>query len=235
MNRIRLALVGDFDPGITAHQGIVKAVELAESALRVAIEAQWLATDSLTDEEPLRAFDAIWCVPGSPYRSMEGALLAIRFAREQGKPFLGTCGGFQHAVIEFARNVLGWQQADHAETAPDAEQLLVTPLSCSLVGVNEQVSLQPGSRLAELYGSDRAEAGYHCRFGLNPDCLDALLAAGMQVAARDSAGEVRALELTDQPFFCMTLFQPERLALQGVLPPPLLGLLQAVGQQRRVA
>jgi len=65
-------------------------------------------------------FDGFWCVPASPYRDIDGALRAIRFAREQRRPFLGTCGGFQHAVLEYARNVLGWADAEHGELAPNA-------------------------------------------------------------------------------------------------------------------
>ena len=104
------------------------------------VEAEWLATETLgLDREAvagarLGAFDALWCVPASPYASMEGALCAIRFARERGVPFLGTCGGFQHALIEYARNVLGMEGADHAESNAEAATPLVTPLSCSLVG-----------------------------------------------------------------------------------------------------
>ncbi len=63
---------------------------------------------------------------------MDGALLAIRYAREQKRPFLGTCGGFQHAIIEYARNVLGWADADPAETAPDAARPVIAPLQCAL-------------------------------------------------------------------------------------------------------
>src|SRR5204862_344720 len=84
-------------------------------------------------EERLSPFDAIWCVPNSPYASMEGALCAIRFARESGRPFLGTCGGFQHTIIEYARNVLGFHEADHAESNPAAALPLISRLACFLL------------------------------------------------------------------------------------------------------
>src|SRR5690606_14919504 len=116
-------------------------------------------------------FDALWCVPGSPYRSMDGALRAIRAARESGRPFLGTCAGFQHAVIEYARNVLGWADAEHAESAPEASRRVVTPLACSLVEERRRVRFAPRSRLANAYGETEAEEGYHCRFGLNPEVV----------------------------------------------------------------
>jgi len=80
----------------------------------------------------LEAFAGFWCVPGSPYRDMDGALRTIRFARETRCPFLGTCGGFQHAVIEYARSVLGLTDADHMESNPDAELPLIIALACRL-------------------------------------------------------------------------------------------------------
>jgi len=80
--------------------------------------------------------------PASPYTSMEGALDAIRYARESRRPFLGTCGGFQHAVIEYARNVCGLRDASHAETHPTAPILVVSPLSCPLVEQSEEIVLQ---------------------------------------------------------------------------------------------
>src|SRR5205809_607084 len=82
----------------------------------------------------LELFHGIWCVPGSPYRSMDGALRANRFARENGRPFLGTCGGFQHAIIESLRNVAGLKHADHAESNPDAKMPVIVRLACSLAG-----------------------------------------------------------------------------------------------------
>ena len=74
-------------------------VDLAAQAAGCAVEGIWVATpEPERDPALLAGYDAIWCVPGSPYASMAGALAAIRFAREQGVPFLGTCGGFQHAL-----------------------------------------------------------------------------------------------------------------------------------------
>ncbi len=94
-------------------------------------------------------FSGIWVVPASPYANMPGVLESIRWARENGRPFLGTCGGFQHALIEFGRNVAGLAGADHAETAPEAKLLLVTRLACSLVGKSGAVRLESsvGARL----------------------------------------------------------------------------------------
>ena len=150
---------------------------------------------------------------------MAGALRAIRFARERLRPFLGTCGGFQHAVVEYARNVLGWADAEHAETAPDAARPVIAALSCSLLEVTNTVRLHPGSRIATAYGATEATEGYHCRYGLNEAFRETLVSGALRVTAEDEAGDIRALELEGHPFFVATLFQPERAALAGRLPP----------------
>ena len=116
---ILIGLVGDYDAAVPAHQAIPRALALAAAAIGRPIVAEWVPTPEIRDESRVAAFDGIWCVPASPYRSMEGALCAIRFAREKSRPFLGTCGGFQHAIVEYARTVLGWSDAEHAETAPE--------------------------------------------------------------------------------------------------------------------
>jgi CTP synthase (UTP-ammonia lyase) len=188
-----------------------------------------MPTDELHDAAQLAGFDGLWCVPASPYRSMEGALLGIRHAREQGVPFLGTCGGFQHAMIEYARNVLGWADAAHAEVSPGEGRAVIAPLACSLVEKTGGVRIVPGSRLARAYGTAEASEGYHCSYGLNPEFAAALTQGPLRVSARDAAGEVRAVELDAHPFYVATLFQPERSALAGRVPPVVAAFAVAAG------
>jgi CTP synthase (UTP-ammonia lyase) len=170
--RVAIGLVGDHDARVTAHRAIPLALQAAAQCLGIAVDQRWLPTERIHSAGVLRDLDGLWCVPASPYRSRDGALRAIRHAREQGLPFLGTCGGFQHAVLEFARHVLGWADAEHGETAPDSRRAVIAPLQCSLV-------------------------------------------------------EVRAIELDGHPFFVATLFQPERVALQGGVPPLALAFVRA--------
>jgi CTP synthase (UTP-ammonia lyase) len=88
----------------------------------------------------------------------------------------------------------------------------------------------PGSRIAAAYGSERATEGYRCRYGLNPAFRAQLIGGPLRATAFDAAGEVRAIELADHPFFVCTLFQPERAALRGDMPPLVLALLEAAGR-----
>ena len=226
--RLTLALVGDRDERIVAHRAIEAALPLVARRLGVTIDGRWLSTDTVVcDTTPLHDVHGVWCVPGSPYKRMDGALAAIGHARTRGVPFLGTCGGFQHAVIEVARDVLGWADAEHAETAPGAARAVIAPLACALVEASESVRLVPGSRIAAAYGGTQVHEGYHCRYGLNPEFRAALLRGPLRATAFDAAGDVRAIELDDHPFFVATLFQPERAALRAEVPPLVLAFARA--------
>ena len=205
----RVALVGDRSANVLAHAripGIIDALLARES---IALDPYWIATEDAAGCD-LAGFDAIWATPGSPYQSFPGAITAIRTAREQGIPFLGTCGGFQHAVIEYARDVCGLARAEHAETAPDASELLIVPLECSLKGHEEAVMVVPGTRAAKILGPGRRTERYNCSYGLNPDYLEVLTDSGLRLSGFDDSGAVRIVELPGHPFFMATLFQPER-------------------------
>jgi CTP synthase (UTP-ammonia lyase) len=216
-----IALIGDYREQVIAHLAIPKVLELANDALNANIKWEWLGTDAIGENAPdqLAEYAAIWAVPGSPYVSTKGALLAIQFAREWEIPFLGTCGGFQHGLLEYARSVCGVKDADHAETNPDSTSLIITPLSCSLVEKSGQIDFMPGSRLHNIYEGESTTEGYHCSFGLNPEWEDRLRSAGLHFTGFDGDRQIRAFELPSHPFFIGTLFQPERAALRGQLHP----------------
>lgn len=217
----RLALIGDHDPRKAAHAALPRALEFASRSTGIAVEAEWIATDRVGDPaKTLADFAGVWVTPGSPYKNMDGALTAIRFAREGNLPLLGTCGGFQHALIEFARNVAGLAAADHAETNARAPDLVITALSCSLVERTGGITFTPGSRLHGIFGGRPAHEGYHCNYGVNPAYRAKLEAAGLRFTGFDAAGDIRAAELPAHRFFLGTLFQPERSAGTG-RPHPL--------------
>lgn len=231
MNPATIALVGDYSAEVIAHRAIPRALELARDETHARLAWEWVPTSAVRDApRDLARFAAVWLVPASPYENMAGAIDAVRFARESKRPFLGTCGGFQHALIEFARNVSGLAAADHAETNPRGDTLVVAPLACSLVEKAGTVRFAAGSRLREVYGRDAAQEGYHCNYGLNPAHRAALEQAGLQFTAFDDAGDVRAAELpaVAHPFFVGTLFQPERAALRGETPPLVRAFVRAV-------
>ena len=224
MPKAHLALVGDYRPEVGAHQAIPLALALARSAGTPAPGWTWVHTATLSGDVParLQAFDGIWVVPASPYANTAGAIAAIRFARERGRPFLGTCGGFQHALLEYAGAVWGLPSPAHAETDPGAADPVIAPLSCELVEKTGTIRFEPRSRLSAWHGAAEMVEGYHCRYGLSPTYVDRLASGPLRVAARDIDGDVRAIELDGHPFFVATLYQPERSGLAGT-PHPLIG------------
>ncbi|WP_405533008.1 hypothetical protein OG592_37495 [Streptomyces avidinii] len=205
----RIALVGDRSEAVRAHARIPALLQALRLREGLDLDAYWIPTEDAS--QGVDGFDAVWVLPGSPYRSEAGVLSAIRAAREGGIPFLGTCGGFQHALLEFARNVCGLDRAAHAENDPATAEAdaVVVPLACSLVGHEGTVRVTPGSRAARLLGADRTEARYHCSYGPNPHHLDLLRAHGLTFTGADDSGDIRIAELAGHPFFLATLFQPE--------------------------
>lgn len=220
---IRIAVVGDHDPAITAHQAIPLALERAAREVGTAVGWDWVGTATIGTEAAARlaACAGVWCAPGSPYVSTAGALAAIRHARERSLPFLGTCGGFQHAMLEYAQSAWGVAEPAHAELDPAAADPVIASLACGLVEVNNVIRPVAGTRLARIYGAPEASEGYHCRYGLGVRYAARLAEGPLRVSARDAAGEVRAVELETHPFYHATLFQPERSALAG-RPHPLI-------------
>jgi CTP synthase (UTP-ammonia lyase) len=160
----RVGVVGEFQPNFAPHTAIDTAVEhaLAADPSRRPIALEWVSTPDAEQisKEELAAYAGWWIAPGSPYRSMNGALRAIRYAREHDVPLLGTCGGYQHVVLEYARNVLGFADAAHAEYDPYASELFITALSCSLVGQTMTVIVREGTTAARLYPSNAITEKY---------------------------------------------------------------------------
>jgi CTP synthase (UTP-ammonia lyase) len=208
---ISVGLVGEFTPSFPPHAKTDQAIDQMQSLLGLRISAEWISTSALeTPTGPyLKGFDALWIAPGSPYKSLIGALNAISYAREHDVPLLATCGGCQHVVIEYARNVLGFADAAHAEYDPYASNLFITPLSCSLAGQKMAVEIEPGSRVEAIYGSRSAVEQYYCNFGLNPEVQQMLHEAGLRIVGRDANGEARILTLPKHRFFIATLFVPQ--------------------------
>jgi len=225
MNTSRLVLVGDRSPHVVAHTRIPGILAALDGP---AIEVYWVGTGEV-DADELAAFDGVWLVPGSPYASEDGAVEAARVAREGGIPFFGSCGGFQHAYLEFARHVAGLPDARHAENDPGAELTVIEPLACALVGHEALVNLAPGTLAATAAGSLRCTERYSCSFGPVAEYEPALVAAGLVISGRDEEGQPRVIELPSHPFFLATLFQPELAENQ---PHPLIAAFGRAVQER---
>lgn len=205
-----IALLGD-DRGHRSHQEL----DALRPMLRpLGVDTVWVPTDSgfeaqLRDGE----YDGVWLVPGSPYADDAAVLRALTVVREQGIPFLGTCGGMQYAVVEFVRSVLG-EAATHAESDGDADDNVVTALACSLYGEERMVTPVAGSRFAGWVGEPFV--GMHfCSYAPTPEVVARLEAAGVVVGATADDAGAEVLEFPGHPFYVTSMFQPHVGALAG--------------------
>jgi CTP synthase (UTP-ammonia lyase) len=238
---LRIGIIGDFNRGFHSHWATEAALFHAAARLKLAVEPRWVPTNALDGpdaERQLEEFDGLWGAPGSPFTSFTGMLRGIEFARQRDFPYLGTCAGFQYALIEFTRNVLGLSDADSAENNSDSKNIVITPVACSLPGRSsgspkmsgdDVVRPVPGTLVDQLCRSRELRGEYFCNFETNPEFVLRWQAAGLRVAARGPRGEMRAFDLPGKRFFLATLFQPQ-LSSSGDKPHPIVeGYLRACG------
>jgi len=228
----RIAIIGDFNPELETHHAIGASLQHAAEIIGIRVNSKWISTECVANDSDriFRNYDGLFIAPGSPYRNMEAALSAIRFARLDGRPMLATCGGFQHAVLEYARNTMGLADANSAEHGVPSANLLITAVACpmpdraagapSLFGA-AAIRLLAGTRIRDIYGRDQISERYFCNYELNPAYRTALEKAGMLFSAFSGSGDVRAFELPAHPFFIGTLFQPQ-LSSEAAKPNPLI-------------
>jgi CTP synthase (UTP-ammonia lyase) len=224
-----IALIGEFDPAFPPHPATEAAVTHAVGALGVNVRTEWLPTDEI-EVPALSRYEGLWIAPGSPYKNFENTLEAIRAAREQAIPCLGTCGGFQHMILEYARHVLGCDGA-HAEYDPDVSNLFITRLDCSLAGRELPLQFEAGSQTARIYGATSAVERYYCGFGVNPERVALLKSGPLRVVGADAEGEVRVIELPGHPYFIGTLFVPQMRSRPEGPHPLITAFVRAVSER----
>jgi CTP synthase (UTP-ammonia lyase) len=244
---LQIGILGDFKADLRNHQATNEALCHSSDAMRASVSANWIPTASVSDAnamEILGAQDAILASPGSPYKSTNGMLAGIRYARTYGVPFLGTCGGFQYALIEYAPHVLGWADADTEENQTPSAHPIITPVACpvpdrrpgahKLSGVRK-LTLKSGTRLARIYGCPIAHEEYFCNFEVNDKYLTDFERSGLIVSATGERGEMRALEIPSHPFYVATLFQPQLGSVEGEAHPLITAFLEAAAGYREAA
>jgi len=240
VNAVRIGILGDFNIEFRSHHATNDSLQHAGAKLELKVESQWIPTASLLEpgaQKMLESFDGLWASPGSPYKSFEGMLKGIEFARKRDWPFLGTCGGFQYAFIECARNVLGLKDADSAENNSGSKNIIIYPVACAvpdrkgnapkLSGVVPEIRLRPGSYLQSFYGKNTVVEEFFCNFEVNPEYEWAAIEAGFPVVARGKNSEIRAIESPTHRFFVATLFQPQLSSKPDNPHPLILAFVQA--------
>jgi CTP synthase (UTP-ammonia lyase) len=209
MPKTKIAIIGDFDHTKKSHALLNQSLDWLRETHEFSYE--WLDTERVEREggKILDHYCGIWSAPGSPFRSLEGALTAIRHARENNIPHLGTCGGFQHTIIEIARDVLGIVHADHEEYNGTSSHLIISRLACSLSGKTMAVKIKDGSKAFDCYKQSLATENYYCNFGINPDYREQFEQSILKISGVDQDNEIRIIEIPTNGFFICTLFVPQ--------------------------
>jgi CTP synthase (UTP-ammonia lyase) len=226
----KIALLGEYNHTFQPHIATNTAISHSSQKLGISVEGVWVSTDDI-EKSIFDTYAGIWVAPGSPYKNMDKTLWAIQYARENSVPCLGTCGGFQHLIIEYARNVLGFEDAQHAEYDPYASNLFISKLDCSLAGREMILAFAVESQVAEIYGCLTAIEQYYCNFGVNPECVPLIKSQKLKVTGSDSEGEVRIIELPNHPFFIGTLFVPQTRSTSDNPHPLVTAFLKVVSSK----
>ena len=219
----RIALVTDWstspvDRRSPSHFRTPKLLEKLRDDEGLPLDMVFVGTEDVADAR-LDECDGVWLLPGSPYHSEAGAVEAVRIAREHDVPFMGTCGGFQHALMEYAKHICGLADVGHAEQVASADNMIIIELACSLFEQQAAIEVMPDTLAGRSLGATRAVEKFRCSYGANPEYVETLRAHGMHFTGQSDEGDVRIAELPGNRFFMATLFQPELAGEDGYCHP----------------
>jgi len=218
-----IALIGKYVELKDSYKSIAEAFNHAGAANEVGVEIRWIHSEELTPKnaiEKLQGVDGVLVAPGFGSRGMDGKLEAIRYARESKIPFFGICLGMQMAVVEFARNVLGFADAHSTEmkeyTAHPVISLMAEQKTVMHKGGTMRLGSYPcklmaGSKASEAYGGvERIDERHRHRFEFNNEYKQQFENAGMQCTGiNPDSGLVEIIELPNHPYFLAAQFHPE--------------------------
>ncbi|UWG48781.1 CTP synthase (UTP-ammonia lyase) [Halanaeroarchaeum sp. HSR-CO] len=234
---VDIALVGKYDLR-DAYMSVREALKHAGMQQAVDVEVAWVDAERMEDHhrERLRAADGVVVPGGFGSRGTDGKLEAIQYAREHDVPYLGLCFGFQLAVIEYARNVLGLEDANSTELddeTPDPvidllpEQYDLEDLGGTMRLGSHETQIDEGTIAHDLYEADSCMERHRHRYEVNPEYIDDLTAGELTFSGR-AGNRMEILEMDDHPYFVGTQFHPEFTSRPTSASPPFVGLLEAV-------
>ena len=219
---VRIALVGKYVSLHDAYLSVAESLFHAGTANDAVVSIEWIDSEELTEDnvaDVLGGCQGILVPGGFGGRGIEGMILAARYARENDVPYLGICLGMQIAVIEFARHVLGWQDASSAEFSADTkhpvidlmpEQQGVTAKGGTMRLGKYPCVLASGSKAYELYGEGLVFERHRHRYEVNNDFREEISSRGLIPAGLSPDG--RLVELVENPacrWFVAAQFHPE--------------------------
>jgi len=243
---VRVALCGKYVKLHDSYISIAEAIRHAAANLRLRPIIMWCDTEEI-EKEPSKVYDlndvdSIIVLPGFGARGVEGKIEVIRFARENNVPFLGICYGMQLAVVEYARNVLGLENAHTTEVDPDTphpvvdvapEQRSVHRLGGTMILGDRIVRIIEGSLAHRVYGLLEVRERHRHRYEINPKYFNKLKEGGLVFSAwRIDVPRVEIIELPGHTFFMATQFHPE-FRSRPLRPHPIFKALLSAGYSRR--
>ncbi|PYC28557.1 CTP synthetase [Aquipseudomonas alcaligenes] len=228
---VTIAMVGKYMELLDAYKSLIEAMGHAGIQNRTKVNLRYIDSEEIENEgtAKLEGVDAILVPGGFGLRGVEGKIKAVQYARENKIPYLGICLGMQVAVIEYARNVLGWSDANSTEFTQTSSHPVVGLItewqdaagsvevrsdSSDLGGTMrlgaQDCQLMAGSTVRECYGKDVIVERHRHRYEVNNNLLPQLEAAGLKVSGRSADGAlVEVVEAPGHPWFVACQFHPE--------------------------
>ncbi|MFO7299146.1 MAG: CTP synthase [Actinomycetes bacterium] len=243
---VTIGIVGKYVELPDAYLSVHEALRHAAAAHGVKLDVRWITSEDVTGllaESYLSDLDGVVIPGGFGYRGVEGKIAAIRYCRENVIPLLGLCLGLQCAVIEFARSVLGYAEANSTEFDPSTPHPVID-LMPSQEGVEDMggtmrlglyaAKLAEGSKVRALYGEELVYERHRHRYEVNNRYRKELEANGMRLSGLSPDDNlVEFIELVDHPYFVATQAHPELRSRPDAPHPLFLGLVGAALQRRR--
>ncbi len=232
--RVRIAMIGKYTKLKDSYISIIEAIKHGSAYLGIKPEFVWIeSTDieagKIRVEDTLKDVHGALILPGFGKRGTEGKIAALKYLRENNIPTLGICFGFQMMIIEFARNVLGLENANSTELDPNTPHpvvdLLPSQRGIEMLGGTMRLGAKPiklirGTRVYEAYGRDVIFERHRHRYGVNARYLDKFEDAGMTVSGFSYDGVIEFMELRDAEFYVGTQAHPE-FKSRPLAPSPL--------------
>ena len=240
-HEVNIALVGKYAGLTDSYVSMSEALRHGGGACKTRVCITYLEAEKFEQNpqciDDLKNYDGVFVPYGFGPRGTEGKIAAIKFARENGIPFLGICYGFQLAVIEFARNVCGLKDANSTEINPNSphpvidlmpEQRGVEYKGATMRLGAHKILLEPGTMAHRLYKAEEVHERHRHRFEVNLDYLEVLAKNGVVFSGRSADGRrMETLELPDKFFFFASQFHGEFKSRPGRPSPEYYGFISA--------
>lgn len=239
-SKVKIAIVGKYVALHDAYLSVVEALKHGGIANKAEVEIAWVDSEELNVENVATVFEGIHgiIVPGGfGSRGTEGKILAIQYARTKNVPFLGICLGMQLAIVEYARNVMGFKDAASIELDPDTTNPVIALMpdqnGVSDIGGTLRLGAYPcilkeGSLAKQLYGIQEISERHRHRYEVNNDYREALTEAGLTLSGISPDGKIiEMIEISKHPYFIATQAHPEFKSRPDQAHPLFKGLVEA--------